>query len=135
MSGQFYDGGKLSRTYGPITADLTGAANVDARIQGPAGKVGRVRGIEYHLSTGVTVAASSITVGANAAVAPASCAVPIAAINTGGAMTAAELAAAGAAAVAGVNDVELPADTIIEIGNAGGSTAGVGEVYVTIDWF
>ncbi len=50
-------------------------------------------------------------------------------------MTAANLAAAGADAVAGVNDVELPADTIIEIGNEGGSTAGAGEVYVTIDWF
>jgi hypothetical protein len=135
MSGQFYDGGKLSRTYGPITADFIGAANVDARIQGPAGKVGRVRGIEYILTTGVTVAASSITVGVNAAVAPASCAVPIAAINTGGAMTAAELAAAGAPAVAGVNDVELPADTVVEIGNTGGSTAGAGLVYVTIDWF
>ena len=135
MSGQFYDGGKLSRTYGPITADFTGAANVDARIQGPAGMVGRVRGIEYHLSTGVTVAASGITVGANGATLPARCEVPIAAINTGGAMTAANLDAAGAAAVAGVNDVELAADTIVEIGNEGGSTAGVGEVYVTIDWF
>lgn len=135
MSGQFYDGGKLSRTYGPIAADFTSTANVDARIQGPAGKIGRVRGIEYHLSTGVTVAASAITVGENGATLPVSCAVPVAAVNTGGAMTAAELAAAGAPAVAGVNDVELPADTIIEIGNPGGATAGVGEVYVTIDWF
>lgn len=135
MSGQFYDGGKLSRTYGPITSDFIGAANVDARIQGPAGKVGRVRGIEYILTTGVTVAASSITVGNNGAVAPATCSVPIAAINSGGAMTAAQLKAAGAEVVAGVNDVELAADAVVEVGNTGGSTAGVGAVYVTIDWY
>ena len=135
MSGQFYDGGKLSRTYGPITGDFTGAANVDASIQGPAGKIGRLRGVEYILAAGVTVAASAITVGENGATAPAQCTVPIAAISTGGAMSAADLAAAGAVAVAGVNDVELPADTVIELGNTGGATAGSGDYYVTIDWF
>ena len=50
-------------------------------------------------------------------------------------MTAAQLAAAGADVVAGVNDVELPADTIIDITSDGGSTLGDADVYVTIDWF
>ena len=135
MSGQFYDGAYQRRVYGPITADFTSTANVDATIQGPAGLIGRVRGIEYILTTGVTVAASSISVGPNGGVGPAACSVPIAAVDTGGAMTAAQLTAAGAVQVAGTNDVELAADTPVEIANGGGATAGVGEVYVTIDWF
>lgn len=134
MSGQFYDGGKLSRTYKFTDAPiLTGS--IVGRFQGPAGKVGRVRGIEYHLTAATTGAASEITVGDNGATLPAACSVPVAAINTGGAMTAAQLKAAGAEVVAGVNDVELSADTIIDVTSDGGSTLGDADIYVTVDWF
>ena len=134
MSGQFYDGGKLSRTYLFPSADIASAA-IFGRIQGPAGKVGRVRGIEYHLVAATTGAAAEITAGNTSAVLPAACSVPVALINTGGAMTAAELAAAGAPAVAGVNDVELAADSIVEFASDGGCTLGTADVAITIDWF
>jgi hypothetical protein len=134
MSGQFYDNAQ-NRTYTVLAASLIGGAAILQTMQGPAGKIGRVRGIEYLLTTGITVAASTITVGANGAVAPAVCSAEVAAIATGGAMTAAELRLAGAKQVAGVNDVELAADTPFEIATGGEATAGAGNIVVSIDWF
>lgn len=131
--GNFYDG-KNRRTYRFAAATLSAAAVV-GRFQGPAGKVGRVRGIEYLLTTGTTVAATLVTVGENGATLPASISIPVRAINLGGAQTAAEVAAAGAPVVAGVNDVELSADTVIEVASDGGCTAGAGDLIVTVDWF
>lgn len=134
MSDGFYDGGRNRRTYTFPAADLSSAA-VFGRFQGPAGLVGRVRGIEYVLTTGVTVAAALVTVGNNGAVGPASMSVEVAAINTGGAQTAAERKANGAEVVAGVNDVELAADTVVECASDGGATAGAGDITITVDWF
>jgi len=133
MSGNFYDNAD-TRVYRFPAATLSAAAVV-GRFIGPAGKTGRVRGIEYIVTTGTTVAASLVTVGNNAAVLPASISVPVASANDGGAMTAAEVRAAGAAQVAGVNDVELDADTVAEVASDGGSTAGAADLIVTVDWF
>lgn len=133
MSGNFYDNAD-QRVY-RFPAVTISAAAVVGRIIGPAGKVGRVRGMEYIVTTGVTVAASSVTVGNNGAVAPAAISIPIASANDGGAMTAAEVKAAGAAVVAGTNDVELAADTVVEIASDGGSTAGAVDLVVNVDWF
>ena len=50
-------------------------------------------------------------------------------------MSAAEEKAAGAKEVAGTNDVELEADTVVEVASDGGATAGDADVIVTVDWF
>lgn len=133
MSGNFYDNADRRVYRFPAAAIATAA--VFGRIIGPRGKTGRVRGMEYIVTTGVTVAASAVTVGVNGAVAPASLSVPVASANDGGSMTAAEVKAAGAAQVAGTNDVELTADTVIEVASDGGSTAGAADIIVTVDWF
>lgn len=129
----FYDDAD-SRTYRFPALTLSAAAII-GRIIGPVGKVGRVRGIEYVITTGVTVAAALVSVGVNGAVLPASVSVPVLAATLGGAQTDAEVKAAGAAEVAGVNDVELTADTIIEISSDGGATAGAADIIVQVDWF
>jgi hypothetical protein len=135
MSGQaqFYDDG-ATRTYRFPAAALAAAAVV-GRFIGPQGKRGRVRGIEYIVTTGVTVAPALVTVGNNAAVNPASISIEVAAADTGGSMTAAEEKAAGADEVAGTNDVILDADTVVEVASDGGATAGAADLIVTVDWF
>jgi len=124
MSGQFYDNAD-SRTY-RFPAETISGAGVLQRVIGPAGKVGRVRGFEYIVTTDVTVAASAITVDTNAGLSsPFSTSIAVASANDGGAATAAELKAAD----------DLPADTVIEIATDGGSTAGACDLIVRIDWF
>jgi hypothetical protein len=129
----FYDGAE-SRTYRFAAATLSAAAVV-GRFQGPAGKVGRVRGAEYIVTTTTTTAAAAVTIGVNGAVAPATMTVPVATAPAGGAMTDAQVKAAGAAVVAGTNDVELTADTIIEVASDGGPGAGAADLIVHVDWF
>jgi hypothetical protein len=118
----FYDGAE-SRTY-RFPAAAVDTAAVFGRFIGPAGKVGRVRGMEFLCTILATGADSSITCGNNGAVGPASMAVPAQAQFAGNAMTDAEVKAAGAAVVAGTNDVELAADTVVEVASDGGLTAG-----------
>lgn len=135
MSGQFYDGGKLSRSY-HFQAAAVDTAAVFGRFIGPAGMVGRVRGIEFLCTVQATGATNSVvSAGNNGATLPASISLAAQAQFAGQAMTAAELAAAGAEVVAGVNDVELAADTVVEVASDGGLTAGDGDVIVTVDWF
>ena len=76
-----------------------------------------------------------MSIGVNGAVAPASISIPVLAINLGHVATAAELKLAGAAQVAGVNDVELTADTQVEVDTDGGAVAGAGDLYITVAWF
>jgi len=130
--GNFYDG--ADRRVYRFPAAAIDTAGVFGRFIGPRGKVGRVRGIEAVNTAAVTVAASSITVGNNGAVAPASLSIPVSAINAGTSMTAAEEKAAGAKEVAGTNDVELEADTVVEVESDGGATAGDADITVTVDW-
>ncbi len=131
---QNFYGDADSRTYRFPAATLSAAAVV-GRFQGPTGKVGRVRGIEFLLTTATTVAATLVTVGVNGATLPASISIPVRAINLGGAQTAAEIKAAGAEEVVGTNDVELTADTVIEVASDGGATAGAGDLVIRVDWF
>ncbi len=135
---QNFYGDADSRTY-RFPAVTVSAAAVIGRIAGPAGKKGRVRGIEFMVTTGVTVAAALITVGVNGAVLPASISIPVTAVNLGGGQSAAEIKAAGADqpqdGTTGVNDVELTADTTIEVASDGGSTAGAVDLIVKVDWF
>ncbi len=133
---QNFYGDADSRTYRFPAATLSAAAIV-GRFQGPLGKVGRVRGIEFMTTTGITVAAALVTVGVNGAVLPASISIPVTAVNLGGAQSAVEIKAAGAEEdeAGGVNDVELTADTTIEVASDGGPTAGAADLIVNVDWF
>lgn len=132
MTDTFYNADR--RTYRIAAATLSAAAVV-GRIIGPAGKLGRVVGMETVLTLGTTVAVCNVTVGVNGAVLPAVMQIPVLAINLGHQMSAAELKLAGAVEIAAVNDVELPADTVIEVASDGGCTAGAGDLLITIVWF
>ena len=124
MSG-FYDGVDGRRTYRFAALTVTAAA-VIGRIMGPAGKVGRVVGFEYILTTGVTVGAAGIDIDTAAGLTgPFTTSMPIAAINTGGSATAAQLKAGA----------ELPADTVIELSSDAAATAGAADIVVTIAWY
>ena len=106
--------------------DFVGGANVDVpNLVGPPGLTGRVVAIAALLTTGVTVTASKIQVGSAAD--PDGYAyqdVPIQAVDT----------AVTGPVVDGALGNRIPADTEFEIGNAGGSTAGVAAYTVFIDW-
>jgi hypothetical protein len=124
MSG-FYDGVNGHRTYRIAAATLSSAAVV-GRVQGPAGKVGRVTGWEYVVTTSTTTGAASMTVDTNAGLtAPFTTSIPVATAPAAGAATAAQLSAGD----------ELPADTIIEIASDGGPAAGAADLLLTIQWY
>lgn len=94
------------------------------RIMPPSGKKGRIVDITVLVTTGVTVAASTVKVGTEATVsAYATLTVPV---------TAANLGVNGATLVTGH---ELPADTVVAVATGGGCTAGAGDICVTIDWY
>ncbi len=132
MTDTFYS--KDRRTYRFASAAVdTGA--VFGRFIGPLGKKGRVRGMEYIIINATTTSVSLITCGVNGATLPAALSVPVASANAGGAMTAVQLKAAGAVEVASTNDVELTADTVIEMTSNGGADAGDADILVTVDWF
>jgi hypothetical protein len=125
MSSQGYDNA-LRRTYKLSAVDFIGAAAVDLSAVGPKGLTGRVVAVETLVTTGVTVTASAVTVGPTGA---PTVTLPVA-ISAIGAI---DGAVDGDAVLGG--QTLLAADTIFEIGNTGGSTAGVGDVNVTVDWF
>lgn len=115
----------IQQTVEVVGMDLTGAAAEDKVLAGPAGKTGRVTGISFLTTTGVTVAASQVQVGISGGDldAYAYSAVPIQAAD-----------AVSNTVVDGASGNKIPADTKFAIGNAGGSTAGVGNAVVTIEW-
>jgi hypothetical protein len=110
-------------TYRFTAASLIASATL-GRIIGPAGMTGRLLDIGYALTTGVTVAASSIRVGSVGTTnAYGTLAVPIAAIDT-----------VGNTMVRGAT-IDIPKDTAVLIGSGGGATAGAADIIVTIDWY
>lgn len=134
MSGQFYD--NADRRVYRFPAAAVDTAAVFGRFIGPAGKLGRVRGIEFLCTVACTGATNSVvSAGVNGATLPASISLAAQSQFAGQAMSAVEVKAAGAKQVAGVNDVELTADTVVEVASDGGLTAGDGDVIVTVDWF
>ncbi len=132
MTDTFYS--KDRRTYQFLSAAVD-TGTILARLIGPVGKVGRVRGMEFVIINATTTAATLITCGENGATLPAAMTIPVGIAAISGAMSAAQIDAAGAPVVAGVNDVELPADTVIEITTDQGADAGDADITVTIDWF
>lgn len=125
----FYDGAD-SRTYRfpAVAVDTSGVAG---RFIGPAGKVGRVRGIEFLCTVQCTGADSDVTVGNNAAANPASLLISAQAQFAGEAQTDAEVKANGDESTGR----ELAADTVVEVASDGGLTAGDGDVTVHVDWY
>lgn len=112
-------------TYSFPAADLSANA-VFGRLGGPAGRTGRVDSIAYTVTTGVTVAAAEINVGAVAGDANnAVCAVPVASANATNGSTVAN--------TTGKNT--LAADTTILVSSDGACTAGAANVFVTVAWF
>ena len=123
MSG-FYDGNDGQRTYSFMAAAIDAAA-IFGRIQGPAGKVGRIIGVEWHIvaaTDAVTVLTFDHVV---ALTLLPTVSVATTAINLGGSATEAEMLAGA----------EFTADTIIECTSDGGTTAGDADVHVTIQWY
>lgn len=113
----------ITCTYRFPAVSVTAAATL-GRIIGPAGKTGRVVDVGYIVTTGVTVAASNLIVGsAGDTDAYATKTVPIASANSG-----------GNGAARGVADT-IPANDVVLVGSAGGSTAGAVDAIVVINWF
>ena len=124
MSG-FYDGNDGRRTYSFMAAAIDTAA-IFGRIQGPAGRIGRLIGVEWHLTAEATTNATVITFDhAVALTVLPQTSIAAAAINLGGSATEAELL---------LGD-EFLADTIIECTSNGGADAGDADVHVTIQWY
>ena len=104
-------------------ATISGAA-VIGRFISPAGKKGRVVDIATIVTTGVTVAASTVQVGLTADPnAYATLTVPISAAN------------AGANGAVAVDQHEIPADTVVDVYSGGECTAGACDINVTIAWY
>lgn len=123
MSSQFYDNA-LRETYRFPAATISAAAVV-GRLVGPVGKRGRVVNVSTVVTTGVTVAAGTVTVGPNGAASPVTHTVPISSANA--------VLAIPAASLKGVTD--LAADTLVEVAAGGEPTAGAADIIVTVDWF
>ena len=132
MTDAFYS--KDRRTYQFLNAAVD-TGTILARLIGPLGKVGRVRGMEFVIINATTTAATLITCGVNGATLPAAMTIPVGIAFVSGAMSAAQLLAAGAEEVAGVNDVLLTADTVIEITTDQGADAGDADLTIAVDWF
>ena len=121
----------INITYEVTGMDFTAGAAEDLVAHGPPRLTGRVKSIALRVTTGITVAASTIDVGVPSgdADAYATVAAPIAAAEEihGGTDLNNDI-------TEGVSGNRIPADTTFAIGNGGGSTAGVGNVLVTIEW-
>lgn len=117
-----YDNPKTC-TYRFPAISVASTAATRGYIVGPAGMTGRIVDVGYVVTTGVTVAASSLVIGTAADTdAYATLAVPIAAANAVG--NGATLGATGT----------LPADAVVVVGSGGGATAGAVDALITIDW-
>lgn len=120
---QFYDNA-LRETYRFAAASIASAAVV-GRLVGPVGKRGRVVNVSTVVTTGVTDAGGTVTVGPNGAASPVTHTVPISSANAVLAIPVADL----------VGETDLAADTLVEITAGGEPTAGAADIVVTIDWF
>lgn len=115
----------IYQTYFVNAATLSTAATL-MRFAGPLGKQGRVVDVSCTVTTGVTAAANSITVGSVAdADAYATLSVPISAAN----------AVANSAVILTGDDNLIPANGPVLVATGGEATAGAGSVAVTVAWF
>lgn len=127
MDSSGYDKGILE-TYRFPAASLIGGAAVVGRFIGPKGKTGRVVNLSHIVTTGVTVAAASVTVGENGATNPISHTVPISSAGAG-------VAVARSTFLSQPATDELPADTVVEVATGGEATAGAADLVVSVNWY
>ena len=114
----------LLETYTVLAGVLTSAA-VLRTIIGPAGMKGRVVNISSLVTTGVTAAASTVTVGPNGGSSVPTHTVPISSAGASLAIPRANLR----------SKTELVADTEVEIATGGEATAGAANLVVSIEWY
>ena len=112
-------------TYSLRAASVIADANL-LDVVGPPGKKGRLVSIATVVTTGVTVAASTVVVGTDATNALyGSLAIPVSAAD----------AVANNATISTSDSNEMPADTRFVIGSGGGATAGAVNLDVTVAWY
>ena len=112
-------------TYTVLAGSLIAGADLQD-VSGPEGLTGKVVAISGLLTTGVTVAASSIVVGDGTtadlyATVPAPVQVVDTVVNQGLVKT--------------TDANTIPANSRVVIGSGGGATAGAANIFVTIAWF
>jgi hypothetical protein len=125
MNSYQYDS-PLTRGY-RVAAAAVDTAGVLLTVHGPKGKKGRVAAVSARVTVALTVADTLLTVRPKGGSATVSVTLPF----TGSAADDVE----GKSAEELKGQVELPADTPIEIVTDGGSTAGDADVEVDIDWY
>jgi len=112
-------------TYQIPAGVLTSAATLGTLI-GPAGKQGRLEGIETTVTTETTGAAASVDVGITGTLAKyGTASVPVSVVDS-------------LTNVTTINDTDvnpLPADTEFLVSTDGGATLGAADLFVTIAWF
>ena len=112
-------------TYSLRAASVVSDANL-LNIAGPEGLQGKILALATVVTTGVTVAASTVVVGTDAANALyASLAIPISAAD----------AVANDVTISTDDDNLIAANSRVVIGSGGGATAGAVNLDVTIGWF
>ncbi len=116
----------LTRNYRIDAAALATAA-VLLTVHGPKGRVGRVAAISTRITSALTVADSTLSVREKGGSDTATAVIPF----SGSAIDDVE----GQSAEELKGQVELTADTPIEIYCDGGATVGAGDVEVDIDWY
>lgn len=105
-------------------AAVLSTAAVIGRIMPPAGMAGRVVDIATIVTTGVTVAPSTVQVGVTATPnAYSTLTVPVSSAND------------GANGASGVASHIIPANAVVDVYAGGECTAGAADVLVTIDWY
>lgn len=128
MSG--YSGGTLITYKFAAFAGISAAGQSSEKIAGPAGKNGRLLAMVAIMTTGNTSAAGLVELKDNAsAVTYGRLTVPVLAVEL----------AAGDMQVDDVDDSpadtgRIPAGSVLELDGDGGGTAGVADIYVTIEW-
>jgi len=115
----------IHATYTLKAASLASAATL-LSVSGPAGKKGRLVGITGVVTTGVTDAAATVSVGTDAdSDAYGSLSVPVGAAGS----------SANDALVKPADDNLIPEDSVVEIAADGAATAGAADLAIHIAWF
>ncbi len=120
----------IQMTYTVSASAILSAAGQAGNFAGPAGMTGRLVAIAAVVTTGVTVAAGSVTLRDKAAT------------QTYGSLSVPVLAADAVANGLVIDDSSdtptdtafIPADTALELDGDGAATAGAADFHVTIEW-